>query len=187
MKIIGGVKISAGSKDGIGAIVIKSGADNILLTAGHVVGAVGTKVSSGGMEIGVVSENFLPDNDIAYVKLNADIEVGLNEVRVGFETYTDVKLATTLPPEGADVVLAGDEANFGTVLIPQADITVGGEKIKNVSVANYFSEDGDSGAAILRNGTDPEATLWGIHGGQFIAKHTTRRWFTPIVNIELAD
>lgn len=186
LRVIGGLSISCGTKQGTAAIVIDYDGGIYLLTAGHVVGEPDTEVKCQDIVIGKVYANYYPNPDIAMVKINPGIRYGLNEVKVGNQIYKDVKLADMMPRNNEDVIMAGASGNeYGTVLVGEADVT--GEQqevLRNISIANYYSEESNSGAAVLSQQLDTPLFL-GIHGGRVVYNNISRSWFTPIDNIGL--
>lgn len=162
---------------------MRHGTTRLLYTAGHVVGSAGDSVQAEGKRIGRVEINFLPVTDVALVRLDDHVDCNVNEVRVGKSVYADVRLANILPREEEVVVASSTTASHGLVLDPQAAVTWHSQPRPGVSLANYFSESGDGGAAVLSEDGDASTMLWGLHGGRTTVAGLDCAWFTPMASV----
>ncbi len=187
--ILGGIQIAGPAANGTLGVVIEDATNTIgILTAGHVVGAANTLIGQPNTAavVAQVRTNGYPGNgvDIAFAPVSAGVT---NSPLMIYGTLVDYEIDQTKdwPDANEAVTMQGavSGAKNGNVVIQNANITFQNQALNGVSVANYASAAGDSGAPVM-NIDGETVTLLGIHGGRVQITGVWYSWFTPIATIE---
>lgn len=187
--ILGGIRI-VGKITGTLGLVVESTANEFgFLTAGHVCGDVNSLVGqpTDAEAVAMVMVNgYLkqPEIDVAFARVLVGVKYTIDGIYGNILDYY-VNQYMSWPIEDQEIQIQGANSGSqeGKVLYPNVDITWQGKTLKEVSIATYASQPGDSGAPVVVL-DDDKVTLVGIHGGRVLVNGHDRAWFTPVATIE---